>query len=734
MKKIILPLAFAFAALQLNGQTFPAGFSQVKVGTVYYPTSMVFAPDGRIFVTEKAGKVKVIKNGNVLTTPFYSVSVDQVNERGLSSVSLDPNFSTNNYVYIYYTTASSPIHNRLSRVTASGDVALAGSEVVLYDFDASVNSIHNGGGMAWGSDGTLFLAVGNDNVNSNSQDLDIYKGKVLRINPDFSIPAGNPYTSGTTEKQRVWAYGIRNPWTLAIQPGTGKLFMNDVGEATWEEINDASTGGKNFGWPTAEGMSSNSAFTNPVYTYVHGATGSSDGCAITGGTFFNPSSSNYPSQYTGQYFFTDYCNDWINYIDPATGLKTNFATNLPGSQNYIKVGTDGNLYYFSISQNALYKIIYSSNNAPVVTTDPASATVPQGQPVTFTVSASGTPTLTYQWRKNGAIISGAPNASSYTITNVQPGDAGQYKVYVSNSYGKDSSNAATLTVTSLNNKPVATILTPATGTFYRDGDVINFSGSGTDTEDGVLSASSFEWFVQFHHNIHYHPGPYISPGIKNGSFSTTFGETSADVFFRLFLVVSDAQAQTDTTYVDIKPVTSTINLVTQPAGLKVTLEGQPHVTPYSVLAVSGMSRSLGVVTPQSTSDSTFMFNYWMSGGSASHNFTVTDNDVTLTAVFNGILNSVAGISLQQKPILVFPNPCTGNFTMNLNVGVAKEKRVRMSILNSLAQEVYKQDCVVRNDGSVNEEIKLNESFPEGIYTVRVISDNTVFRSGLLLTK
>lgn len=614
-----------------NSQTFPAGFSQVKVGTIYYPTSMAFAPDGRIFTTEKAGKVKIIKNGVVLTTPFYSVSVDQLNERGLSSVAIDPNFNSNHYIYIYYTTAGSPIHNRLSRLTANGDVALAGSEVTLLDFEPLVNSIHNGGGMSFGPDGKLYLAVGNDNVNSNSQTLDNYKGKVLRINTDGSVPSGNPF-SGSASANRIWAYGLRNPWSMDIQPGTGKIFVDDVGEGAWEEINNATTAGRNFGWPGAEGMSSNPAYTNPVYTYHHGPTGTDNGCAITGGAFFN-TSSNYPPSYTGKYFFIDYCNHWINYIDPNTGQKSNFATDLPSACNYIKVGKDGNLYYFSISNNALYKIIYSNNNAPVITTQPASISVPQGQNANFFVTASGATPLSYQWKKNGTNISGA-NASSYNINNVQPSDAGQYSVYVSNAFGNVTSNNATLTVTAFNAKPHAIINTPVAGTMYNAGTTISFSGDGTDPEDGTLPASACNWYIEFHHDMHYHPGPFIPAGVKSGTFPiSSTGEVSANVYYRLFLYVTDSHGLKDTTFVDLHPHTSTITLASQPSGLTINLDGQPHTTPFSMLAVVGMQRTLLAPSPQTLSGTNYNFDHWSQGGAASQTITVATSNQTYTATY-----------------------------------------------------------------------------------------------------
>ncbi|MBK6837968.1 MAG: PQQ-dependent sugar dehydrogenase [Bacteroidetes bacterium] len=112
----------------------------------------------------------------------------------------------------------------------------------------------------------------------------IHTGKILRINADGTPAAGNPFPTGSVQRRSVWEYGMRNPYTITFQPGTGKLFVNDVGQNAWEEINDCTIGGLNYGWPAAEGMSTNTLYTNPVYTYGHGS-GIGLGCAITGGTF-----------------------------------------------------------------------------------------------------------------------------------------------------------------------------------------------------------------------------------------------------------------------------------------------------------------------------------------------------------------------------------------------------------------------------------------------------------------
>ena len=268
---------------------------------------------------------------------------------------------------------------------------------------------------------------------------------------------------------------------LTFSQQTGRIFVNDVGEQTWEEINDATTGGINFGWPTTEGATTNPSFTTPVFSYQHGS-GDGRGCAITGGVFFNPASTNYPSSFIGKYFYQDLCNAWINYIDVSSGaVRSAFATGLPGQSLAIDVGTDGNLYYLSRTAGALYRIIYTGNVSPAITDQPDNVTVSQGQPATFSVSATGTAPLSYQWRKSNVNIPGATSAT-LTITSAQSSDAGNYQVVVSNAAGSVTSGIATLTVTAFNAPPTATITLPATGAMYRGGDVINFSrnsnGSG----------------------------------------------------------------------------------------------------------------------------------------------------------------------------------------------------------------------------------------------------------------
>jgi len=202
----------------------------------------------------------------------------------------------------YYTTNSGYTHNRVSRLTASSsnpDVAESGSETVLLDLNGlSGATNHNGRSLHFGIDGKLYISVGENANGSNSQTLGNLLAKLLRINSDGSIPTDNPfYGSASGQNRGIWAMGLRNPFTFAIQPGTGRIFINDVGKSTWEEINDGQAGA-NYGWPNTEGVGNNSNYTEPFYTYNH-----SDGCAITGGTFYNPSVNQFPSGYVGAYFF-----------------------------------------------------------------------------------------------------------------------------------------------------------------------------------------------------------------------------------------------------------------------------------------------------------------------------------------------------------------------------------------------------------------------------------------------
>jgi glucose/arabinose dehydrogenase len=615
-----------------SAATLPSGFTETGLtGTLSNPTAMTMAPDGRLFVCLQGGSLRVVKNGALLTTPFLTLSVNSSGERGLLGVAIDPDFATNSFIYVYYTTSTSPVHNRISRFTANGDVAVPGSGVVIMDLETlSSATNHNGGAIHFGPDGKLYVAVGENANAPNSQTLANRLGKILRLNPDGSIPTDNPFFNVATGVNRsIWALGLRNPFTFTFQRGSGRMFINDVGQSTWEEI-DEGIAGANYGWPTTEGPTTDPDFVSPPFSYPHSG-GSITGCAITGGAFYNPVTATFPSAYVGKYFFVDFCSGWIKRFDPASGAVADFASGIVSPVDLL-VSNAGDLYY--LARNAgLFRVRYTANQTPAITSHPQNRTVTEGGSAPFTVAASGTAPLSYQWQRGGVNIAGATSAT-YTLAPAQLSDDGaQFRAVVRNSFGTATSNAATLTVTA-NQPPTATISQPAAGALYTAGQVVTFAGDGTDPEDGSLPASAFTWRVDFHHDTHVHPFVPDTPGIKTGTFTIpTSGETSSNVWYRIHLTVKDSFGLTKEVVRDLLPRKANVTLATAPAGLQLKLDGTPVSAPVTFTGVAGIVRSLGATSPQTVSGTTWVFASWSDGGAATHTISTPLANTTYTATF-----------------------------------------------------------------------------------------------------
>jgi glucose/arabinose dehydrogenase len=628
--RLFFPMAFLLHALSFSSAaTLPSGFVETTVASgIASPTAMAIARDGRIFVCSQLGALRVIKNGVLLATPFVNLSVDSLGERGLLGVALDPNFTLNHYIYLYHTVPGTPSHNRVVRFTASGDVALAGSRVILLELDPlSTATIHNGGALHFGPDGNLYIAVGDNHKGSNSQNLNSLFGKILRIASDGTIPRDNPFVQSSTARHEIWASGLRNPFTFAFRGRTNFMYINDVGESTWEEIN-LGQAGANYGWPATEGPTTNPAYESPTYYYGHSA-----GCAITGGAFYSPITVNFPSSYVGKYFFGDYCSGFIRVLNPSTAQATDFLAGASQPVD-IQVAADGSLYYLARGTGSVMKIRYTTNSSPVITTQPTSTLVSVGYPATFSVTASGLLPYTYQWLRNGVNISGA-NARTYRIGSTTLSDDGsRFRVRVSNALGNALSDVTTLSVTS-DKPPVAQILTPVSGTTYQGGMVVNYSGSASDFEDGDLPASAFTWQVDFHHDNHIHPFIPPTTGRKTGTFTIPKrGETSANVYYFITLKVEDSVGLTKTLVRKILPQKAKMTFATRPPGLKNSLDDQdPHRTPFTVTGVVGIIRSIAAPTPQTLDGVNYGFQAWSDGRARSHEISTPSVDTTYTANF-----------------------------------------------------------------------------------------------------
>lgn len=347
--------AWTTATVHFGGNnTVPAGFAKDEsfVTGLNLATALAQAPDGRLFIAQQGGALRVYKAGQLLLLPFVQLAVDASGERGLIGVALHPQFPAIPYVFVHYTTSAGGTHNRISRFTALGDVTVSASEQILVELPPlSSATNHNGGALHFGNDGKLYVGVGENADPARSQDLASPFGKLLRFNEDGSIPADNPFFGTQSGLARaIWAYGLRNPFTFAVQPATGRIHINDPGQNTWEEINIGAAGA-NFGWPNSEGpenVSSNSVA--PLFAYKHSAAvppgsgpgGFFTGFSIAGGTFY-PMTGTFPASYRGSYFFADFVSKFVGRLDLANDSAAYAFASISDSPVDMLVGSDGAL-------------------------------------------------------------------------------------------------------------------------------------------------------------------------------------------------------------------------------------------------------------------------------------------------------------------------------------------------------------------------------------------------------
>ncbi len=310
----------------------------------------------RLFIVEKGGTIKILdlNTGTVLATPFLTVPVDTASERGLLGLVFDPDYATNGAFYVYATSAAPSPHNEVWRYHVSGNpnLAAAGRDLIL-DVGPSTNGNHNAGWLGFGPDGDLYIASGEVGVPANAQDKTNLLGKILRIDvdpvaPGYQIPADNPFVGeGGGVRAEIFAYGLRNPWRASFDSATGALYIGNVGESSFEEIN-LGLKGANYGWPNVEGTGSNPAFTNPIYAYPHGS-----GASVTGGYVYRGESDGL----NGQYFFADFIQNVISTLrfDGTNWIATDRTAQIVPNAGTVDApasfGEDarGNLYVVDIT-------------------------------------------------------------------------------------------------------------------------------------------------------------------------------------------------------------------------------------------------------------------------------------------------------------------------------------------------------------------------------------------------
>ena len=593
------------------------------------PTTMAFLPGGAMLVGEIGGTVKRVlpPYTHPEPTPFLQITNIGLNfaNQGLYTVAIDPAFTTNRYIYVFYTLGT-PNHDRLSRFTVNQSLTSAGSEQVLYEDEGESGADHHGGAIMFGNDGMLYLTTGEQFWGPNAQDMANPQGKILRLNPADGSPApGNPFLNTPGVDPRIWASGLRNPFRAYYDAPTGRMLIGDVGYQTTEEINVGARGA-NYGWPDAEGPSSNPAFTNPIFSYPHAGHDS----AVVGGFVYH--GAQFPSSYQGSYFYADYAKHWIKRLTLDAAGKVTGAFNfepIDGSNDgpygdivYLTEGPDGALYYvdlgFQLGGNgagAVHRISYVSSNQPPVAA--ASATPTTGAaPLSVTFSSAGssdpegTP-LSYSWDFGDGVVSTDANPThTYTTRGV-------YQARLTVSDGVNSTLSAPVSI-SVGSPPVITTFntTPTDGGFFVAGDVVSFNATATDA-DGVLSPSSYVWNIDFLHDGHVHPGtPTTGTG---GTFTipTTGHDFSGNTRYRITLTVTDATGLKTSRSAIIYPTKVSLTFNTVPSGLTLYVDGIAHTGQFVYDTLVGFHHTLEA-RDQTVGTSTYTFSSWSDGGTQQH--------------------------------------------------------------------------------------------------------------------
>ena len=322
------------------------------------------AGDARLFVVEQPGRIRIVKNGQLLPSPFLDITsrVSYGDERGLLSMAFDPQYATNGFFYVYYTSApNGDIVVERYGGTVGADVAgTTPTLVIAIPHPGAAN--HNGGLVTFGPDGMLYMGTGDGggggDPSGNAQNQNVLLGKLLRLDVHtlpYTIPTTNPFRGQAGKRGEIWAYGLRNPWRFAFDrsanPAT--LYVADVGQNLYEEVNAvaAATPGVNYGWNVMEGLHcypsgdscGKTGLTLPVLEYPH----ASGACSITGGFAYRGTAI---PEIAGQYFYSDYCTGFLASVSGGIGGGVTMrAWSVPAVGNVLSFGEDaaGELYLLS---------------------------------------------------------------------------------------------------------------------------------------------------------------------------------------------------------------------------------------------------------------------------------------------------------------------------------------------------------------------------------------------------
>jgi glucose/arabinose dehydrogenase len=746
---LVLVAAGALATLTATpgahgASTLPPGFEEsVVFSGLTHPTVVRFAADGRVFVAEKSGVIKVVDSLTDTTPDVFADLNAQVHnywDRGLLGLALDPAFPTRPYVYVMYTydhelgsAAPAPrwgtpgvysdpcpappgptgdgcvVSGRLSRLTADGNTMTGAERVLVEDWCQQYPS-HSVGSVEFGRDGSLY-ATGGDGASFNwvdygqdgapvnpcadppgppgttlepptaeggalrSQDLRTagdpvgLDGTVVRVDPATGAGvAGNPRAGAADPNaRRIVASGLRNPFRLTRRPGTDEMWVGDVGWDTWEEIDVIPSVDRlrNFGWPCYEGArrqagydaadlalceklyATSGAVSAPYHAYRHrdpvvaGETCRTGSSSLSGLQFAPTTALHaYPAEYDGALFFADYARDCIWAMlrgadgVPSPGLIRTFDAGASNPVN-LQVGPGGDLFYVDFDGGTIRRISYAGGNrtpVAVATATPTTGSAPLT--VDFDGSTSSDPdpgdVLRYAWDLDGD--GGFDDATGARATYTYPAE-GTYRAALRVSDGAGAVATDGVTVTVGNTAPTVSIGGPVAGTTWRVGDLITFSGSATDAQDGSLPPSALSWeLVQQHcpSNCHTHLIQTYA-GVATGSFRAPDHEYPSHLELRL--TARDSGGLTSTLSRRLDPRTVHLTFRTRPRRLALTVGGATTRAAFTRKVIVGSKNSVSAVSPQRRGTRRYRFVSWSDHGARTHLVTAPTRDRTYTARF-----------------------------------------------------------------------------------------------------
>jgi PKD repeat protein/glucose/arabinose dehydrogenase len=692
----VVPSTEAAAQELTSTIVLPAGFSETNdvvmdenTGPLLGPTAVTWAPDGRRFIAEKSGRVRVVKaNGTLIKPPLIDLRarVNSLGDRGLLGIATDAAFADNGFLYLLYVydlnpgtpDSDLPMVSRLTRVTVNPDNTLVNPSnpetVILGTYssgpcppaDNNVDCIPADGKLhTIGTvrsdpvDGTLWVGTGDATPTSVQQqafrtyDNASFAGKIIHIDRNGRGLPNHPFCPATTDLDQVctkiYAKGFRNPFRFSLRANKGPV-VGDVGNGLREEL-DLVKPGRSYGWPCYEGdgkmpgysqtsrcaeeylkEGTAEAHVGPNWTYAR-----EGGASIIGGPVIQNDS--YPQSYQGDVMVGDYVKGWIkrlefdaegNFLDAHT-----FATGWAGGVS-LDMAPNGELSYVDLGWDmdppdaGVRRFVYAPDDQPPIPVAKASPTSGEAPlEVHFDGDDSFDPEgdqLTYKWDFGDGSTSTQVNPTHvYTTPKTYTA-----KLTVDDGLNRNPTDTVSITVTG-DSPPVATITRPTDGALYEDGTEVRVEGSATDEPDGSLTGGSLEWQILLHHGTHLHQ---VGTDTGTSTSFTTFDNHDSDSFYEIKLTATDSAGQKDTDIVEIDPETIPLTLASSPSGAPISYDSQQtRAAPFDKQATVGFQATIAADAAFTKNGTVYNFTGWSHGANRQHTYTIPNEATTLTAQY-----------------------------------------------------------------------------------------------------